>query len=501
MRRRKNRSGSVQLQAKAILQLRGQQQVNEEEVSLYVQFKAKYKHDLAGFAAECIQWQAGKGMTAYQFECMRELVTSKRVCLRGPHGLGKTALAAICVLWFALTRDGEDWKVITTASAWRQLTKYLWPEIGKWSRLLKWELIGRSPFNERTELLTQSLKLSTGEALAVASDNAALIEGAHADNILYVLDEAKAIQIPTWDAAEGAMSTGDAHMLAISTPGEPQGRFYDIQNHKAGYEDWYVRHVTRSEQIKAGRMTVAWAEQRRKQWGKDSQAYQNRVEGNFASSDEDSVISLAWVERANERWLAMEEAGLFGELDTIGVDVGRGRDPSVIARKHDMAILKLYHSSKKTIMPLTGLVVAILRKNPNCRAKVDVIGVGAGVVDRAREVDDGAYEERVIAWIAGEKTAYTDSSDELGFADLRSFGWWHMRELLMDENSEVALPPDPKLIGDLTAPRWREISGGKIKVEAKDQIKKRLKRSTDDGDAVVMAYCPDNDFTQTVAAF
>ena len=61
-----------------------------------------------------------------------------------------------------------------------------------------------------------------------------------------------------------------------------------------------------------------------------------------------------------------------------------------------------------------------------------------------------------------------------------------MREILEEE--PVALPPDDKLTGDLTAPHWRVVSGGKIQVEAKEEIRKRLGRSTDDGDAVVQAF-------------
>jgi hypothetical protein len=52
----------------------------------------------------------------------------------------------------------------------------------------------------------------------------------------------------------------------------------------------------------------------------------------------------------------------------------------------------------------------------------------------------------------------------------------------------VALPPDDKLTGDLAAPRYKQASGGRLQVESKDDIKKRLGRSTDHGDAVVMAF-------------
>src|SRR6185436_2954082 len=106
---------------------------------------------------------------------------------------------AIAILWFCLTRDQEDWKVATTASAWRQLTKFLWPEVHKWARRIKWDAIGRAPFSETTELFTQSIRLETGEAFAVASDDSSLIEGAHADHLLYIFDESKVIPDDTWD--------------------------------------------------------------------------------------------------------------------------------------------------------------------------------------------------------------------------------------------------------------------------------------------------------------
>jgi hypothetical protein len=95
----------------------------------------------------------------------------------------------------------------------------------------------------------------------------------------------------------------------------------------------------------------------------------------------------------------------------------------------------------------------------------------------------------VQAFNAGEHTDWRDVSRELQFANLRSASWWNLRELLDPaQRHGIALPPDDLLIGDLTAPRWRMTSGGKILLESKDDIRKRIGRSTDDGDAVVMAF-------------
>ena len=444
----------------------------------------RYQDSPALFVQECIAWEPGEGPTDYQLEILEQLPRHRRVAVRGPHGLGKTSLAAWLILWFALTRDGQDWKIPCTASAWRQLTHYLFPELRKWARRLRWEVLGRPAFEEGRELLQLSLKLSTGEAFAVASDTPALIEGAHADHLFYVLDEGKSIPAATFDAAEGAFASGECYALAISTPGEPQGRFYDIHARKPGLDDWWTRWVTLSECIAAGLVNPEWAEQRKAQWGEESAVYQNRVAGQFASSEESGMIPLSWVEAANERWQALQESGEWGPFLRCGVDVARGgEDRTVIALRYGQAIRELRRFSRQDTMQTTGHVAGILTAHGGT-AVVDVIGIGAGVVDKLRE--DGRSVE---AFNASQATQYRDISGELAFTNKRSAAWWRLRELLDPANGHgLALPPDDLLTGDLTAPHWQMTSGGKVQIESKDEIRKRLGRSTDDGDAVVMAF-------------
>jgi hypothetical protein len=456
-------------------------------------FVARYFTDPVSFVHECFVWPKGSsGAAFYQEDVLRALPVEKRVSVRGPHGLGKTSTCAWVVLWFALTREaaGIDWKVPTTASAWRQLEKYLWPEITKWARRLNWEKIGfRGTFNERTEMLKLNLNLKHGEAFALASDNSVMIEGAHADSLLYLFDESKAIPPATWDSAEGAFSTGDTYWLSVSTPGEPVGRFYDIQKRRAGYEDWFVRHVSLAETIASGRVSKDWAEARARQWGEESAVYANRVKGEFASSDEDGVIPLSWVELANERWEAWNEAGRPGTLYRLGVDVGTTGDKTVFARRltgNVVASLEYLPKPNPNIatMEITGKVKAVLRANPQAQADIDGIGLGAGIVHRLVE-----QKEKVLAFIASERSELLDSSGELGFANKRAAAWWTFRELL-DPASEsgIAIPPDDILTGDLTAPKYSVRSGGKILIESKEEIKKRIGRSTDAADAVIMAF-------------
>jgi hypothetical protein len=448
----------------------------------------RYLHDPVAWAHDCIDWRGGTGLTAYQEESLALLPERKRVAKRGPHGIGKTTDMSVAVLWFALTRDMAelDWKVITTASVWRQLSVYLWPEIHKWARRIRWDKVGREPFNERTELLDLNLKLRHGAATAVASNEPGRIEGAHADHILYVLDEAKIIPAPTWDAIEGALSNAgpdtdyEAYVLAMSTPGGPSGRFYDIHRRAPGFEDWHVRHVTLAEAVAAGRISQGWADQRKLQWGENSAMYQGRVLGNFHADETDSVIPLTWLEAAHERWHEWVRAGrppVPGPRWT-GVDVGRGGDESILACRTGHVI------NLKDVPGRDTMKVVEAVEREACRAAVDVVGVGAGVYDRLKE-----KKARPVPYTGSGKSLLRDRSRQFGFTNTRSAAYWHLRELLDPEyEPTLALPPDDLLTSDLTTPTWSIAPGlpPRIKVETKESVNERLKRSTDRGDAVAI---------------
>ncbi|MFM9594099.1 hypothetical protein ACKI16_23890 [Streptomyces scabiei] len=461
----------------------------------------RYMYDPVGWARDCITWDAGEGLTAYQADVLGAIPVHRRVAVRGPHGLGKTAQAAIAVLWFATTREaaGIDWKVIMTASAWRHLAVYLVPELRKWAKRIRWDQVGREPFSERTELLALNLKLENGAATPVASHKPELIEGAHADSLLYLIDEAKIVPDGTWDAIEGAFSGGrtdgppgqlpEAFAFAISTPGAPAGRFYDIHRRAPGLEDWWVRHVTLAEAIRAGRISREWAEQRARQWGRDSAMYANRVEGEFHSADEDSVIPLAWAEAAVERWHEWDQAGRPDPEGRrfIGVDVARsGGDSTVLAHRWGSAITHLETHDKEDTMQTTARVQAAVGETGDISPVVDSIGVGGGVVDRLRELS-----VPVLAYTGAAKTNARTRDGEWGFKNTRSAAYWRMRELLDPAyQSEVMLPPDDELLADLTTPMWDTTTGvpPRIRVEPKEDLVKRMGRSPDRGDAVVMAF-------------
>jgi hypothetical protein len=339
-------------------------------------------------------------------------------------------------------------------------------------------------------MLSRTLRLRFGSAFAVASAIPQFIEGVHGDSVLYIYDEAKSIPVATWDAAEGAFTGAEgteAMALACSTPGEPIGRFYDIQSRRAGTEDWHTVHISLDRALAARRVDPAWVEQRRLLWGPSSAIFANRVLGEFHSSDEDSIVPLSWVEQAVTRWEDHRD-GVLAPLDRVGVDVARsGMDSTVVALIYGHRVNELRRTFHESTAATAGRVRGVLDTNLDAQAVVDTDGLGAGVTDMLR--DDG-YTVRAFHGAAASNRR--DRSGELGFLNARAAAWWHMREALdPEQGATLELPPDDLLIGDLTAPKLKRVNRkSQIEIESKDDIRKRLGRSTDAGDAVVMGLYP-----------
>ena len=198
--------------------------------------------------------------------------------------------------------------------------------------------------------------------------------------------------------------------------------------------------------------------------------------------DEWQVIPSAWVQEAMDRWEPRE----LTAVDNCGVDPSRGgKDDTVIAYRHG----NYFHEADKYpgYQMTTGGAVAhkVLDKvgNSSCPIHVDVIGIGTAVVDAL----DIHVSGRVVAVNVAEATRGKDWTGSVGFANKRAELWWRMRDLLNPANGQnIHLPPDNALFAELCSPKYTVGSTG-VKVESKQDIKKRLGRSTDTADAFLLA--------------
>lgn len=465
---------------------------------------AQYLYDPAGFWRE----YSDANLTPYQEKCLEDLCLQRRLAVRAPHGTGKTALSGMALVWFMITREAAriDWKAIVTAGAWRQVSQFTMPESRRWLKRLDWTKMGMPEPRPGKEVLELSYKFQYGSAFAAASTDPQLLEGAHADSLFFIYDESKAIKATVFDATEGAFSgardTGlpEAFALAISTPGAPSGRFYEIHTRRPGLEDWATQHITLQQAMDAGRIAPEWAQRRARQWGENSALYANRVLGEFHSGSEDSVLPLSWVEAAVERWYEWHSGGRPSNVGrgVYGVDVARGgADLTCVAKRVGAVIEDLVTYNVADTAVLATTVDSMMRHRTD-HAVVDIIGVGAGVGDiLVNPLENHGFNRSVTRYNAGRKSTRRDRSGELGFKNQRAALWWYMREVLDPAFGPVlAIPDDDELLAELTAPTWWVTPSNEIAVESKDDLRERLGRSTDRADAVLQTLATDSEWDE-----
>jgi len=143
--------------------------------------------------------------------------------------------------------------------------------------------------------------------------------------------------------------------------------------------------------------------------------------------------------------------------------------------------------SKLDTMETTGYAIKAHKHYRTTNIKVDVIGIGAGVFDRLHEQAFPAVAVNVA------ESATDTGSDK--FSNKRSELYWHLRERLDPDPRinprPIALPPDDEMMMDLASLKYKITSTGKIAIEPKEEMKKRIGRSPDRGDAVMIAVAPE----------
>lgn len=182
----------------------------------------------------------------------------------------------------------------------------------------------------------------------------------------------------------------------------------------------------------------------------------------------DSVLQLDWVRAAVNREIVEEEKRV------IASDIARyGDDEIVIDYGMGNRLIEQDISGKQSLMETVGKIVHARKKHKARMLVIDDVGMGGGVTDRLRE--QGEY---VMAVNGGSV-----STDEM-FVNLKTEMWWWARELF--QGGKVSIINDPILIRQLGAVKHEYRSNGKIVLETKDDLKKRLGRSPDRADAFVM---------------
>jgi len=180
----------------------------------------------------------------------------------------------------------------------------------------------------------------------------------------------------------------------------------------------------------------------------------------------DNVIQYAWIQEAVNRKLSMTALKCI-----ISVDVAReGDNETVIYAMNEKGILGSQIYMKKSTMETAGRICQMKDEHGANLIAVDAVGLGAGVVDRLKEllrkdIESGRIE--ILAVIGGAKA----TNDK--YKNLKSQMWFEAAEEFNEQT--VSIPNDEILIQQLYVPRYKVFSDKQIQVETKEEIKKRLK--------------------------
>ena len=219
-----------------------------------------------------------------------------------------------------------------------------------------------------------------------------------------------------------------------------------------------------------------------------SEPWRSMLMGGFQTEFKDhtyQVIYTDWVRAAMARWDKRPPDGVG--MSALGIDPALGGDDStVFARRHGHWYDELVTvPGKQTSDPIETAGHAIALMRDSCTLVVDVIGIGSGCFSHLKQHVRGVD---VVGLNVAEASGKRSRDGKYKFANKRSEMWWKFREALEPNLGEpIALPNDRELLADLTAPTFKLTSAG-IVIESKDDIRKRLGRSTDKADAVIMAW-------------
>jgi hypothetical protein len=211
--------------------------------------------------------------------------------------------------------------------------------------------------------------------------------------------------------------------------------------------------------------------------GEDSfkQEYPMTSDEAFLESTPDSLIKVKYVKKARKQNLPIQYSPLV-----IGVDPARGGDSTAFIRREGRVAYKLEYDKNDNLMHVVGLCVKIIREEMPAKMFIDVGGIGAGVYDRLLEL---GFRDTVVCVNFGSQKSVIDQRK---YYNKRAEMWGEMKEWLENEPSQI--PDTDKMQTDLVTTKKEYSSLGQTKLEAKEKVKERIKRSPDGGDALALTF-------------
>jgi hypothetical protein len=409
------------------------------------------------------QWQADQ-MDRVRRGIRKDPEGTIREAIASGHGIGKSAQVSWLILWAMSTRPHLNG--VITANTTTQLNTKTWRELALWHKRaanrhwFKWTAT-KFFHVEHPETWFCSATPNT-------EHNSEAFAGLHGTHVLIIYDEASAIADQIYEVSEGAMTDPRAMWFCYGNPTRNTGKF---RNMFANDPRW-VTHQIDSRTCKMTNKSEL--EQQIAVYGEDSDFCRVRIKGQFPRAGSMQFISS---EVCDTCMLYEAPYESFFQLPIVlGVDVARfGEDKSVICVRQGRRVIELIKFREIDTMHLAAKVVAAIKKYQPAATFVDVVGVGAGVVDRLRMLGHDIIEVN-----AGMKP-----DDNETYWNKRVEMWDRMRQM-MQEGMDI--PNDADLRNALIGVEYGFNDKEQMRLERKQDMKKRGLESPDEGDAIAYTF-------------
>lgn len=429
-----------------------------------------------------------------QAKILRSVAKNPMTTVRSGHGVGKSTVEAWVVIWFMVTRPFP--KIPCTAPTQHQLFDILWAEVSKWLRNNK--ALANELIWTKEKVYMRGYPEEWFAVARTASKPDAL-QGFHAEDVLYIIDEASGVDDDIFEPVLGALSTPGARLLMCGNPTQLSGFFYDSHNkNRASYATFHI------DGRKSSRVSQDFVQTIISMYGEDSDVFRVRVAGEFPLQEDDIFIPLSLVENSIMTEFSPRKSP---NLVHIGCDVARfGDDKTVIGYKVDEKVTfykkRQGQDTMKTADDIIMLGEQLVQRykltpenNDFIPAKVDDGGVGGGVVDRLRQIKRNNPER--FWWLEVYPVKFGERLPHKYFHDTTTYMMSIVKKLLQpyDEEGnkkpvELILPDDDDLVAQLSGRKYTLTEASKIKIESKKEVKKRGQPSPDEADCVLLLCLP-----------
>lgn len=316
-------------------------------------------------------------------------------------------------------------------------------------------------------------------------------QGIHRRYVLVILDEACGIPAWLWTAVETITTGDDCRILAIGNPDDPQSHFRFICQGRPGWESLEISCFDSPnftgeevpEALKGLLTSKQWAEDRAAEWGTDNPLYIAKVLGKFPTDNPWSVVRMS--DTSACRIAAPRLANELLPVE-LGVDVGGGLDETVIRERRGMVAGREWRELSDQPETISRLILRAIKETGATAVKIDSIGVGAGVVGEMKNLKAaGVHNARIYGVNVAEK-----AHDPQKYFNKRSELWWEIGRLSSQEREWDLSRMDnaDTTIAQLLETHYSHDLKGRVKVEPKDDIRKRIGRSPDNADALLLAF-------------